>query len=69
VDVADGVQATRRTPVNSSREPSLLSETQLPRGDFVSAQHESDCARFVAEAKNLARRRVEARLARSSVAA
>ena len=33
-----------------------------PPGHFVSAEHEADCARFLAEAKGLARRRFEAGL-------
>jgi hypothetical protein len=37
-------------------------EPPLP-GDFLLAEYESDCARFVAEAKNLARRRMTALLA------
>ena len=44
-------------------EPLRRSLAPLPPGDFVSAEYESDCARFIAEAKNLARRRVEAGLA------
>jgi len=39
-----------------------------PRGEFVSARYESDCARFLAETKSLARRRVEAGFARPSAA-
>lgn len=31
-----------------------------PCGHFVSAEYEADCARFLAEAKKLARRRTEA---------
>jgi hypothetical protein len=33
---------------------------ETPRGDFLSAAFESDCARFVSEAKERARRRAEA---------
>jgi hypothetical protein len=40
----------------------------LPRGEFVSARYESDCARFLAETKDLARRRAEASLTRPSLA-
>ena len=40
----------------------------LPRGEFVSARYESDCARFLAETKSLARRRAEAALTRPSLA-
>jgi hypothetical protein len=42
--------------------------TPLPRGEFVSARYESDCARFLAETKDLARRRAEAAVARPSLA-
>jgi hypothetical protein len=41
---------------------------RLPRGEFVSARYESDCARFLAETKGLARRRAEAALTRPSLA-
>jgi hypothetical protein len=34
--------------------------TQFPPGDFLSADFASDCARFLAEAKERARRRAEA---------
>lgn len=37
-----------------------------PCGHFVSARHETDCARFLAETKKLARRRAEATLGRQS---
>ena len=37
-----------------------------PRGHFVTAQYEADCARFLAETKKLARRRAEATLGRPS---
>ncbi len=47
-------------------EPSL--PAPLPRGEFVSARYESDCARFLAETKGLARRRAEAGFARLSAA-
>jgi hypothetical protein len=40
----------------------------LPPGDFVSAEYASDCARFIAESKNRARRRAEAGIAFPSVA-
>lgn len=39
-----------------------------PRGEFVSARYESDCARFLAETRSLARRRAEAYPAHPSVA-
>jgi hypothetical protein len=32
-------------------------------GDFLLAEYESDCARFVADARNLARRRMNSALA------
>jgi hypothetical protein len=35
-------------------------QAQLPPGDFLSADFASDCARFLAEAKERARRRAEA---------
>ena len=47
-------------------EPSL--PAPLPRGEFVSARYKSDCARFLAETKSLARRRTEAGFARLSAA-
>jgi hypothetical protein len=44
------------------------SEPPRPPGDFVSAAYASDCARFIAESKNRARRRVEAGLAYPAIA-
>lgn len=35
-------------------------QTQFPPGDFLSDDFASDCARFLAEAKERARRRAEA---------
>jgi len=35
-------------------------QTRMPPGDFLSADFASDCARFLAEAKERARRRAEA---------
>jgi hypothetical protein len=52
--------------IDDSREPSPLAPP--PRGEFVSARYELDCARFLAETKSLARHRAEAGLARPSVA-
>jgi hypothetical protein len=47
-----------------SREGGKSSEagakTQSPPGDFLSADFATDCARFLAEAKERARRRAEA---------
>ena len=48
-----------------ARDVGQVEETQIetrstPRGDFLSAAFESDCARFVNEAKERARRRAEA---------
>ena len=45
-------------------EPEPLTTFLAPRpsGNFVSTQYESDCARFVSEAKRIARRRAEAAL-------
>jgi hypothetical protein len=40
-----------------------------PPGSFVSDQHQHDCARFIAHAKALARRRAEAKLVRAGAAA
>jgi hypothetical protein len=53
------IQDVRGKPI---AEPSL--PAPLPRGEFVSARYESDCARFLAETKDLARRRAEAALTR-----
>jgi len=47
-------------------EPSLPAPP--PSGEFVSARYESDCARFLAETKSLARHRAEAGFARPSAA-
>jgi hypothetical protein len=47
-----------------SREEGKSSEaaaqTRLPPGDFLSADFATDCARFLAEAKERARRRAQA---------
>jgi hypothetical protein len=43
-------------PVGNSAAP----QTDAVPGNFVSAQYESDCARFVSEAKTLAHRRASA---------
>jgi hypothetical protein len=59
-------QHVRDNPIDGSPEPAPLAPP--PRGEFVSARFESDCARFVAEAKSLARHRVEAGFARPSAA-
>jgi hypothetical protein len=42
-----------------SRESAALTQS-MPPGDFLSADFASDCARFLAEAKERARRRAEA---------
>ena len=61
------VETMAESQTDAKSEP--LRRSLTPQcGDFVSAEYESDCARFVAEAKNLARRRVEAGLARPLVA-
>ena len=56
----------RDEPIDGSPEPAPLAPTSI--GEFVSARYESDCARFLAETKSIARRRVEAGFARASVA-
>ena len=56
-------QDVRGKSIDGSREPSPLAPPP-PRGEFVSARYESDCARFLAETKSLARRRVKAGFAR-----
>jgi hypothetical protein len=60
-------QDVRGKPIDGSRKPSPLAPSP-PQGEFVSARYESDCARFLADTKSLARRRVEAGFARPSVA-
>lgn len=54
------------------RDPKPIEEPSLPalapHGEFVSARYESDCARFLAETKSLARHRAEAGFARPSMA-
>ena len=57
-------QDVRGKPIDGSREPLPLAPSPAPRGEFVSARYESDCARFLADTKSLARRRVEAGFAR-----
>lgn len=52
--------------IDASREQPL--HVAPPAGEFVSARYESDCARFLAETRSLARRRAEAYLAHPSVA-
>jgi hypothetical protein len=59
-------QDVRGKPIDGSQEQSPPAPS--PRGEFVSARYESDCARFLADTKSLARRRVEAGFARPSVA-
>jgi hypothetical protein len=44
-------------PVDSVDKNSVSFAPPLP-GDFILAEYESDCARFVADASNLARRRM-----------
>ena len=56
-------QDVRGKPIDSSREPLPLAPSP-PQGEFVSALYESDCARFLADTKSLARHRVEAGFAR-----
>jgi hypothetical protein len=57
------MQDVRGKPIDEPSGP-----TPLARGEFVSARYESDCARFLAETKDLARRRAEASVARPSLA-
>ena len=63
----------RRVEKSIAPRPGMESEPPTPSlvlafaGDFVSAHYESDCARFVSEAKRLARRRAEAALERPSL--
>jgi hypothetical protein len=42
------------------RQENQTETRSTPRGDFLSADFESDCARFLNEAKERARRRAEA---------
>jgi hypothetical protein len=60
---AVAMEDVRSKPID---EPPLPAPT--PRGEFVSARYESDCARFLAETKDLSRRRAEAALTRPSLA-
>lgn len=53
---------------DAESEPLQPSLAPPPCGHFVSAQHEADCARFLAEAKKLARCRAEAAPRRPSAA-
>jgi hypothetical protein len=57
------IQDVRGKPIDEPSPPA-----SLPRGEFVSARYESDCARFLAETKSLARHRAEAGFARPSAA-
>ena len=57
------LQDARVKPIDEPSPPA-----RLPRGEFVSACYEADCARFLAETKDLARRRAEAALNRPSLA-
>lgn len=50
-------------PVDSVDKKPVALAPRLP-GDFLLAEYESDCARFIAEAKGVARRRMEAGVAR-----
>jgi hypothetical protein len=60
-----GIQSPRATvegmagPQTEAESESLRRSLAPPLpGDFLSSEYESDCARFVAEARNLARRRM-----------
>jgi len=57
-----GVKNTLTPPRDAESEPLTTLLAPIPSGNFVSTQYESDCARFVSEAKRLARRRAEAAL-------
>jgi hypothetical protein len=61
-----GVEKTLAPRRDGESEPPTTLLAPLLSGNFVSAQYESDCARFVSEAKRLARRRAEAALDRPS---
>jgi hypothetical protein len=51
-------------PTDAESEPVRRSVTPPVPGDFLLAEYELDCARFIAEAKKVARRRMEAGVAR-----
>jgi hypothetical protein len=55
-------QEPAQLPVDSVDKNSVSLAPPLP-GDFLSAEYETDCARFVAEARSLARRRMRPLLA------
>jgi len=66
--VQERAQGYRQRPHAAVESPESASLAPPPYGHFVSAQHEADCARFLAETKRLARRRAEAALGRPSAA-
>jgi len=49
-----------RKPRETGKSRETDGQIQFPPGDFLSADFASDCARFLAEAKERARRRAEA---------
>jgi len=49
-----------RKPRETGKSCETAAQTKFPPGDFLSADFASDCARFLAEAKERARRRAEA---------
>ena len=57
--VEPGVETIPESETDAESEPL---RRPPPPGHFVSGEHQSDCARFLAEAKSLARRRFEAGL-------
>jgi hypothetical protein len=61
------VEKTIAPRPGTESEPPTPSLAPTLAGNFVSAHYESDCARFVSEAKRLARRRAEAALERPSL--
>ena len=62
-----GVEKTLAPRRDAESEAPTTLLAPLLSGNFVSTQYESDCARFVSEAKRIARRRAEAALDRPSL--
>jgi hypothetical protein len=57
-----GVGKTAAPRTDAESEPLAASLAPAPRGHFISTDYEADCARFLLEAKGLARRRAQALL-------